>query len=323
MLAVTLLGALGPVLGRLAAPGPRRSGRSRQGSRRGGQGRHPRQPVLLGDRQLPPCRRCVGSSGSGCTSWSRSSPSPPGAVHQAVRWYVPPLALSGGRYLVYHGLIERYPSLESGSCDPLNPCSIIWVERFGYFTIPTMALSGFAFIAVLLLLPKEIPDPVIRLPRHAPAGRQAESHPVPSDRRLAAAVLVASWWHCGRWRGDGDNAATDSGNADPATTGTVTVSGNPLPQFTDTTGDPGVGHDLPHPRGPRPGGEPMTIGADGRPTMIVFVAHWCPHCQREVPVVQQWVDDGRLPEGVDLAPCPGHRSPAPQLPARRWLADEG
>ena len=75
----------------------------------------------------------------------------------AVRWYALPLAVGGGLVSVYHVLIERYPSLESGSCDPTNPCSIIWVERFGYLTIPTMALSGFALIAVLLLLPKETP----------------------------------------------------------------------------------------------------------------------------------------------------------------------
>jgi hypothetical protein len=74
-----------------------------------------------------------------------------------VRWYALPLAVGGGLVSVYHMLIERYPSLESGSCDPNNPCSITWVERLGYLTIPTMALSGFSLIAVLLMLPKEIP----------------------------------------------------------------------------------------------------------------------------------------------------------------------
>jgi disulfide bond formation protein DsbB len=73
-----------------------------------------------------------------------------------VRWYALPLAVGGGLVSVYHLLIERYPALESGSCDADNPCSIIWVERLGYLTIPTMALSGFALIAVLLLLAKEI-----------------------------------------------------------------------------------------------------------------------------------------------------------------------
>ena len=67
-----------------------------------------------------------------------------------VRRYAMPLAAVGGLIAVYHMLVERFPSLESGSCDPTNPCSIIWVEPLGYMTIPTMALSGFALILVLL-----------------------------------------------------------------------------------------------------------------------------------------------------------------------------
>jgi thiol-disulfide isomerase/thioredoxin len=141
---------------------------------------------------------------------------------------------------------------------------------------------------------------------------------------IAAAVLVALVVALAAGGGDGDNAATDGGNADPATTGTVTVSGNPLPQFTDTAGDPAVGMTLPTLEGHDQSGAPMTIGADGRPTMIMFVAHWCPHCQREVPVVQQWVDDGRLPEGVDLVSVSTAIDPSrPNYPPDAWLADEG
>jgi disulfide bond formation protein DsbB len=105
---------------------------------------------------FPPCRLC----------WFQRIGMYPLAVilpiaawrrDRSVRWYALPLAVGGGLVSVYHVLIERYPSLESGSCDPTNPCSIIWVERLGYLTIPTMALSGFALIAVLLSLPQEIP----------------------------------------------------------------------------------------------------------------------------------------------------------------------
>ncbi len=62
------------------------------------------------------------------------------------------IALAGGLVSVYHVLVERFPGLESSACDPDNPCSLIWVERLGYLTIPTMALSGFALIAVLALV---------------------------------------------------------------------------------------------------------------------------------------------------------------------------
>ena len=75
----------------------------------------------------------------------------------AVRVYALPVVAIGATISVWHVLIERFPSLESTtSCDPANPCSLIWVERFGYLTIPTMALTAFALIATLLLLaPKE------------------------------------------------------------------------------------------------------------------------------------------------------------------------
>ena len=60
------------------------------------------------------------------------------------------LAGIGACISIWHLLVERYPTLESTSCDPLNPCSFKWIEEFGYLTIPGMALSGFALIGVLL-----------------------------------------------------------------------------------------------------------------------------------------------------------------------------
>jgi disulfide bond formation protein DsbB len=69
--------------------------------------------------------------------------------------YVMPVAAIGGVISIYHMLVERFPNLESGSCDPTNPCSIIWVDTFGYLTIPTMALSGFALILTLLAYAQE------------------------------------------------------------------------------------------------------------------------------------------------------------------------
>lgn len=59
----------------------------------------------------------------------------------------------------YHVLIERYPSLDSGSCDPAAPCSLKWVEHFGYLTIPTMAGSAFLLILVLMLSARSVEEP--------------------------------------------------------------------------------------------------------------------------------------------------------------------
>jgi hypothetical protein len=52
----------------------------------------------------------------------------------------------------YHMLVERFPRLESGACKSTTPCTVIWTRRFGYLTIPTMALTAFVAIIVLLAL---------------------------------------------------------------------------------------------------------------------------------------------------------------------------
>lgn len=70
---------------------------------------------------------------------------------RAVRRYALPLAVIGGVISTYHVVLERFPSLETGACDPNNPCSLRWIEELGYLTIPTMALSAFALIVTLLL----------------------------------------------------------------------------------------------------------------------------------------------------------------------------
>ncbi len=73
-----------------------------------------------------------------------------------IRPYAAALAGVGAVIASYHILVERFPSLESSVCDPVSPCTLIWVERFGYLTIPTMALSGFALILFLLAVPEPV-----------------------------------------------------------------------------------------------------------------------------------------------------------------------
>lgn len=87
----------------------------------------------------------------GIAAWRRDS---------GIRPYAAVLAGIGALVSTYHVILERYPSLESSVCDPTNPCTLIWVRRFGYLTIPAMALSGFALILTLLaLVPTSPPSP--------------------------------------------------------------------------------------------------------------------------------------------------------------------
>lgn len=69
-----------------------------------------------------------------------------------IRPFAGALAAVGAVIATYHVLLERNPHWESSVCDPENPCTLIWVERLGYLTIPTMALSGFLLITTLLAI---------------------------------------------------------------------------------------------------------------------------------------------------------------------------
>jgi disulfide bond formation protein DsbB len=75
-----------------------------------------------------------------------------GAIRKEVvaRFYALPLALIGLVISVYHYLVQLFPSLEGGACDPANPCSARYVETFGFISIPLMAGAAFIVIAVLL-----------------------------------------------------------------------------------------------------------------------------------------------------------------------------
>ncbi|MTV25244.1 disulfide bond formation protein B [Nitriliruptoraceae bacterium ZYF776] len=61
-----------------------------------------------------------------------------------------PIAAIGAIVSIYHLLIERVPGL-AGPCDPAAPCTIRWVEEFGFLTLPGMALTGFVAISLLAL----------------------------------------------------------------------------------------------------------------------------------------------------------------------------
>jgi disulfide bond formation protein DsbB len=67
-----------------------------------------------------------------------------------IRRYAGPLAAVGALISIYHIGVERLPGLPTGSCSLDAPCDLIWVERFGFVTIPVMALAG--FLAILTLL---------------------------------------------------------------------------------------------------------------------------------------------------------------------------
>lgn len=88
--------------------------------------------------------------------------------------------------------------------------------------------------------------------------------------------------------------------SDAVAFGEVTVEGEDLPFFDASASDPAIGLTAPTVTGEDWDGTQYTIGADGRAKIIVMMAHWCPHCQRDAPLLQSWIDNGGLPEDVDI-----------------------
>jgi disulfide bond formation protein DsbB len=68
----------------------------------------------------------------------------------AVKFYALPIALIGLAVSIYHNVVQFFPSLEGGSCDPLNPCSARSIAVLGFIDLPFMAGAGFIVISVLL-----------------------------------------------------------------------------------------------------------------------------------------------------------------------------
>jgi thiol-disulfide isomerase/thioredoxin len=107
--------------------------------------------------------------------------------------------------------------------------------------------------------------------------------------------------------------------------GDPVVTGDPLPIFDPTAAaDPVVGLTAPSAVGADWDDNEVKIEADGRAKIVVFLAHWCPHCQAEVPVVQTWLDEGNLPDDVDMySVVTSTDRLRPNWPPQDWLEEEG
>lgn len=90
--------------------------------------------------------------------------------------------------------------------------------------------------------------------------------------------------------------------------------------ITRADNDSAVGQVAPTLIGQNFAGEEVAITHDGRAKAIYFVAHWCPHCQVEVPEIVQMLDDGLKPDDLDVyLISSGVRSGSVNYPPSAWL----
>lgn len=61
-----------------------------------------------------------------------------------------PLAVFGSIVAIYHIYIEYHPEAETAACKIGAPCTVKWIDKLGYITIPVLALT--AFLAIIALL---------------------------------------------------------------------------------------------------------------------------------------------------------------------------
>lgn len=101
------------------------------------------------------------------------------------------------------------------------------------------------------------------------------------------------------------------------------ANGTPLIPYDEAAAvDPAVGQVAPTLSGQDFDGQELIIGGDKRAKVLVFLAHWCPHCQREVPLLVTWLAAHPQPQ-VDLATVTTGIDPnRPNYPPSDWLRRE-
>jgi cytochrome c biogenesis protein CcmG, thiol:disulfide interchange protein DsbE len=111
-----------------------------------------------------------------------------------------------------------------------------------------------------------------------------------------------------------------------AETGPVEVVGDALPPLggAEPAADPAVGMTAPVLVGEDYDGNIVRVDAATEgPTMVVFLAHWCPHCNNEIPRLNELRDEGAFPEDLNIVAVSTALNPGqPNFPPSQWLVDK-
>ena len=108
-------------------------------------------------------------------------------------------------------------------------------------------------------------------------------------------------------------------------TSEIELSGEKVKIMNPSTGiDTAAGKISPTIRYKLPNDEIYVTYPENNPTIILFVAHWCPYCQEEIPEVIKWIEeDGVLEKGLSvLLVVTSTDSSKPNYPPKDWLYNE-
>ena len=107
--------------------------------------------------------------------------------------------------------------------------------------------------------------------------------------------------------------------------GETAIEGDFLPEFAGENDDNIVrGLQAPIFSGPNENSEIVSLEKNGNAKVLLFLAHWCGYCQKEVPAVQEYIDLIGIPDGVEIiAVATSIDRARDNYPPHDWLKEEG
>lgn len=124
---------------------------------------------------------------------------------------------------------------------------------------------------------------------------------------------------------DTTKAPSSDGSVSAGENQPVEVVGEALEALPESGGDSTIGLTAPTLNGYAFDGSNLSVTpGDGNPYMVVFLAHWCPHCNDEVPRLIEWKESGAVPADLQvIAVSTGVASDRPNYPPSQWVVEKG